>query len=67
MNTNTNVADIRQDVLIIRQDMSKIREDAGSQNRMVCGMRTLYRFSIHTDRRLDSEQVRNLDYREIRI
>ena len=67
MNTNTNVADMRQDVLKIREDVSKIREDAGYQNRVVRDMRTLYRFSIHTDRCLGSGQVRNLDHREIRV
>ena len=48
MNTNTNVADMRQDVLKIREDVSKIREDAGSQNRVVCGMRTctIFRFTL---------------------
>ena len=65
MNTNTNVADMRQDVLKIREDVSKIREDAGNQNRVVRDMRTLYHFSIHTDRCLDWGQVRNLDYQEI--
>ena len=50
VNTNTNVADIRQDVLKIHEDVSKIREDSGSQNRVVCGMRTQYHFSIHANR-----------------
>ena len=67
MNTNNNVADMRQDVLRIREDVSKIREDAGNQNRVVRDMRTLYHFSIHADRCLDSGQVRNLDYRETRV
>ena len=60
MNTHTIITDIRQDV-------SKIREDIGSQNRAVCDMWTFYCFSIHANRHLDSEQVRNLDCREIQV
>ena len=67
MNTNTNVAGIHQVVLKIDQDVSKIREDAGSQNKVVCDIRTLYHFSTHTNCCLDSGKVSNLDYREIRV
>ena len=35
MNTNTNVADIRQDVSKIGQDVSKILENTDSQNMVV--------------------------------
>ena len=73
MNTNTGVADLRQDVLRIDQkvskigqDMSKIGQDTGSRNRVVRNMRNFYRFSTHGNCCLDSEQVSNLDYREIR-
>ena len=52
MNAHTIIADIRQDV-------SKIREDTGSQNKVVSDMCMYRHFSIHTDRRLDSEQVSN--------
>ena len=73
MNTNTGVADLRQDVLSIDQnvskigqDMSKIGQDTGSRNRVVRDMRNFYRILTHANRCLDSEQVRTLDYREIR-
>ena len=60
VNTNTGVADLRQDVLRIDQnvskigqDMSKLRGDAGSQNEPVS--ETFRRFSIHTNRSAESE------------
>ena len=67
MNISTNIADMHQVVLKIDQDVSKIREDTGSQNRVVCGIRTLYHFSIHANFCLDSGQVSDLDYQEIRV
>ena len=53
MNTNTNVADMCQEMLKIREDVSKIREGAGSQNRVVCNMRNFYRFSTYANHFLD--------------
>ena len=61
MNTNTNVADIRQGVSKIGQDVSKILENTDSQNRVVRDVDGFYRSSTHTNRRLDSEQVRKRD------
>ena len=60
INTHTIIADMRQNI-------SKIREDTGSQNGVVRGVHVLYRFSIRANCCLDSEQVRNLDYRDIRV
>jgi hypothetical protein len=57
MNTHTIVADIRQDV-------SKLREGAGSQ--VGSKWHVYFRhFSIHNNRRPDSERVSNFDCREV--
>ena len=59
MNTHTIVANIQQ-------DMSRIREDAGGLDLAVCDMRMFQHFKIHTNRIVDTEQVRNLNNQETR-
>ena len=54
-------------VVKIGQDVSEIHKNTGSQNRAVRDTCNFYRFSTYADRYLDSEQVRNLDYREIQV
>ena len=58
MNTHVVIADMRQDV-------SRILEGADSENQPVSDTRVRQRFSIHTNCRLDSEQVSNFGHRRI--
>lgn len=60
MNTHTIIKDMRQDV-------SKLREDTDGQNRVVSDTHIFYCSSIPTNCCLDSEQVRNFDYRDTQL
>ena len=59
MGASINIAGMRQDVL-------KILEEIGSQNRVVCDTCEFDRVSTCANLCLGSEQVSNLNYREIR-
>ena len=61
------VSEIGQGMLEIGQGMSKLLENSGSQNTVVCDMCIFYLSSTYADRCSGSEQVRNLDYREIQV